>query len=115
MFTHEEIWKSLLLRKLFWGKLYFAHLVHSISLGKTFLVFTLTTSVKFYCACIIILLRLKKNFSQLSLAMALISVQLLPLTMICSHFIETSLVKANSFNLFKISSEHNILLQACFF
>ena len=61
MFTHEEIWKSLLLRKLFWGKLYFAHLVHSISLGKTFLVFTLTTSVKFYCTCVIILLRLRKK------------------------------------------------------
>ena len=61
MFTHEEIWKSLLLRKLFWGKLYFAHLVHSISLGKTFLVFTQTTSVKFYCTCVIILLRLRKK------------------------------------------------------
>ena len=71
MFTHEEIWKSLLLRKLFWGKLYFAHLVHSISLEKTFLVFTLTTSVKFYCT---FASQKKKTFSQLSLAMALISV-----------------------------------------
>ena len=86
MFTHEEIWKSLLLRKLFWGKLYFAHLVHSISLGKTFLVFTQTTSVKFYCTHVIYFCVSEKNFSQLSLAMALISVQLLPLTMICSYF-----------------------------
>ena len=65
MFTHEEIWKSLLLRKLFWGKLYFAHLVHSISLGKTFLVFTLTTTqcqILLYPCNIFLRLR-KKLFS----------------------------------------------------